>query len=554
MLLSLSLGLAALAWMRPAFGAPDDVCSLFGQRAAIVNNRLYFMGGNYSTEGLAAEVGDEPGEPAANLYHLELDAQFPVEQSIPASALGRQPIHENETLAYNMAFTSTGVNRNRAIWTINGTVYVFGGDYRTPITRIAAYDTAVGRWEEVEVAGGAFNIGQRQNPLYASAPEAGFGFMLGGYDPMVSGMIRFDASNPDNLSWTNETLENGSSGIEVPNLYSGAMVYIPAGRQGMLIAFGGGNFSTGITEDGWAESASDWLTIYVYDIESHTWWAQQASGESPRYRLNFGTAVSASPDGSGFHITTYGGWLGGRTSRAYEDVYVLSIPAFVWVNATPTEPAPRVSAANSSYGRSILAGACHTYRGSQMIVLGGKMYNKAIEWWHGTCGDGFSPTRVLDLSTYEWRDTLDTEAEYRVPEVIYRSIAGNSEGLIGTIPAAGFADPTLSSLLHERVSATATPSPSPEEDNDEPETESTSSTNTGAIAGGVVGGVAGLTLVLAAGWFLIRKRKRQKLAELGAGEEPTSRKVAEERSTELQGGPLSELGSDRSPMVCAELA
>lgn len=91
------------------------------------------------------------------------------------------------------------------------------------------------------VAGGDFNFGKRTSAQFASAPESGLGFIYGGNTPYMSGMLRFDASNPDKLSWTNETLSNGSYGAQVPNLISGALVYIPAGKEGMLISFGGAN-------------------------------------------------------------------------------------------------------------------------------------------------------------------------------------------------------------------------------------------------------------------------------------------------------------------------
>lgn len=85
-----------------------------------------------------------------------------------------------------------------------------------------------------------FQFRDRTSSQYVSVPESGLGFIYGGTDYM-GGMIRFDASDPDNLSWTNETLGNGSNGLAVPNLESAAMVYIPAGDEGMLVTFGGRN-------------------------------------------------------------------------------------------------------------------------------------------------------------------------------------------------------------------------------------------------------------------------------------------------------------------------
>lgn len=91
------------------------------------------------------------------------------------------------------------------------------------------------------VAGGNFNFGNRTSAQYVSTPKSGLGFIYGGSSPYMNGMIRLDATNPDQLSWTNETLAHGSYGVQAPSLNAGAMVYIPAGKEGMLLSFGGGN-------------------------------------------------------------------------------------------------------------------------------------------------------------------------------------------------------------------------------------------------------------------------------------------------------------------------
>ncbi|KAL2821215.1 hypothetical protein BJX63DRAFT_259664 [Aspergillus granulosus] len=66
-------------------------------------------------------------------------------------------------------------------------------------------------------------------------------------------------------------------------------------------------------------------------------------------------------------------------------------------------------------------------------------------------------------------------------------------------------------------STSPTPSPTSTSQTDSPTATATdlttsdsssSSTNTGAIAGGVVGGVAGLALILALAWFLMRRRRK----------------------------------------------
>lgn len=130
------------------------------------------------------------------------------------------------------------------MWYTNDTIYVFAGLHQTPTNTVSAYNITTNAWQEVQVAGGDFDFHNRSSAPSVSVPSLGLNFIYGGNDPTsIGGMIRFDASDPANLSWTNETLGNGSYGVEVPNLESGAFVYIPAGEQGVLVSFGGANVS-----------------------------------------------------------------------------------------------------------------------------------------------------------------------------------------------------------------------------------------------------------------------------------------------------------------------
>lgn len=179
---------------------------------------------------------------ATDLYSLKLNGQFPIERSIPQSSLTTNSISSDIKVAYDYAKNINNGDADGAVWAIDDTMYVFGGYFETPTNTISAYNTTTGKWKDVSVAGGDFNFGRRTSSLTATAPEESLGFILGGDTPFMGpSMLRFNASDPEGLSWTNETLNNGSNGIDVPNLLAGAMVYIPASTEGMLIAFGGGN-------------------------------------------------------------------------------------------------------------------------------------------------------------------------------------------------------------------------------------------------------------------------------------------------------------------------
>ncbi|KAH8689001.1 hypothetical protein BGW36DRAFT_402059 [Talaromyces proteolyticus] len=496
------------AFLRMVSCTQGDICYIIGAKTGLVNDSLYFIGGNYSVVSLDGQTIS----PSTTLYSLDVNNQFPVERSIPQSLLTDTTIASQITAAYNSSLIGSNGDAAGALWHTNDTIYIFGGGFETPTNSVSSYNVRTSEWKEVEVKGGSFNFGNRSSAQYVSVPERNLGFV---------GMIRFDASDPNNLSWTNETLGNGSYGADVPNLDSGTMVYVPAGKEGMLISFGGSNVAEGINPAwGWPYD-SDWYTIYVYDIASHTWWQQLASGNAPSHTGSFCAAVTTSPDNDAFHITTYGGWSL-NNGRSYEDVHILSLPSFTWINATLlSNKSNKEEQVNSTIGRDSITGGCQTYRGAQMIVLGGDIRAGAYRLTNGACNDVFSPVRVLDLSTYVWQTELNNSASYEVPAVIYNAIGGGATGgATSTAPAAGFADPTLASLIQLRVtsatstsiptSSVPTPTPTPTLNPSGVASEShSSSVNAGAIVGGVVGGVIGLGLVAAFVWFLFKRNHSQ---------------------------------------------
>ena len=75
--------------------------------------------------------------------------------------------------------------------------------------------------------------GHLSSSATTSTSGLGLGFAIGGnYTEMSTGLIVLNASNPDSLSWANET-------DEVPILSGGEMQYARYGTKGVLIAFGG---------------------------------------------------------------------------------------------------------------------------------------------------------------------------------------------------------------------------------------------------------------------------------------------------------------------------
>jgi hypothetical protein len=236
--------------------------------------------------------------------------------------------------------------------------------------------------------------------------------------------------------------------------------------------------------------------------------AVPANDDTTNYPPGRGSAcvgVSTAPDDSTFQITVYGGFsllLGWPLN----DVYMLSIPSFQWFNVTPEA---------QDLGDSVHGGRafsrCHTWNDGQMIVLGGQTQTFGRPVWETACDPQHPPLLVFDTSKLEWSDTFDPSLTYTVPDII------KSKDSASASPDGGWQDDDLSSIFAQRVPATPLPSiraagvaqtsgsPSPGVPTETPEPPKS---HAGVIAGGVVGGVAGLGLIAGALYYFLRRQKR----------------------------------------------
>ena len=147
-----------------------------------------------------------------------------------------------------------------------------------------------------------------------------------------------------------------------------------------------------------------------------------ATGDIPVSRSEFCSVISASPDDSSFQITLYGGY-NIHDGAAFEDVYVLAIPAFRYINITSTNNLEMQASADA--GR--YATTCVLYEDRQMIVLGGLLIlnGNSVVANTETCNSSWSAIRQLDTTTFEWQDTFNPGSEpYSVPGQVSNVIGG----------------------------------------------------------------------------------------------------------------------------------
>ncbi|KAL8871979.1 MAG: hypothetical protein Q9174_002312, partial [Haloplaca sp. 1 TL-2023] len=457
---------------------------------AIAEDILYFMGGDYTFNG---------GDTTSNenkIYWIDLKTSFPLDSILPPNVYNSANVAGPHWKGTGALFANPE----------STTLYHFAGFVAPDNDTVASYDIAAKTWNKATVSGGSFNAVSRAGAVTAtsSSTDLGLGFILGGSgEDTPPGLITLDASRPDSLEWTNKTRRS-------PNIALGNMQYARFGNKGVLIAFGG--YSNLVEAE-----VYDMSLIQVYDVDSNTWFNITATGDVPSARSEMCSVISASPDDSSFQITVYGGYSI-RSGSAFSDVYVLAIPAFRWIKIDVTENSE--SNLDASAGRYAMSCALHNDR--QMWSIGGNIMlsddNTIVN--QQSCNSSWGVIRMLDTATFEWQSQYaPSSAEYAVSDQISKVIGGGPAGRATmTSPRGGFNDSALDTIFSKVIPRTrntgggSTPGGGSgggtNGDNTEGGTPS-SSTPVGAIAGGTVGGVALVILVIGGAIYAIRRRRQK---------------------------------------------
>ncbi|KAI9838189.1 MAG: hypothetical protein M1837_002618 [Sclerophora amabilis] len=450
------------------------------------------------------------------LYWLNLSTSFEVENFLGPDTLKIISAPRNPLLAGTGTF-----------FTDNSTLYTFGASVDTNliVNKMVAFNTSTDSWQNVTVSGGKLNQLDRVGGLQKTIPSTGLSFFAGGWYQNMTGMTRFDASDPLDLRWENETLGHGSFGRPVPRISGGSMEYVRNGKSGLLVAIGGYNTTNGYAEgEYWPRRSM--AEIYIYDIESSTWFTVNATNEIPSLRTDACIGVSASPDDSSTQIYLYGGF-DNNGNNAFDDVYILSVPSFRWIKAEGIDnPTARAS---PSVGR--WAARCEMWGERQMFVIGGNVFRGTEDVTVEAGCDSMATTiRLFDTASLTWLEKHNASARsqpYQVPKIVYDVIGGGPKGG-ATLkePEAGWPDPALKRIFDQTVPRTLAeqqaikkeiPSstiqqPTPQSTSSRP---STDSGNGGGLSNVGIAGIVVSLLVVAAFFltmilYLLRRRRSQR--------------------------------------------
>lgn len=287
----------------------------------------------------------------------------------------------------------------------------------------------------------------------------------------------------------------------------GQMQFVPhVGPGGLLVVLGGA--TSDVTN--WEDRGTNYIwfqNINMFNPATSTWHNQTASGTIPNSRLRF-CSVGVPGDKGTYEIFIYGGHIASASGETQasdttaqrkrnielDEVYVLSLPGFVWMKADYTAANPRISH------------ACNVAQ-RQMIITGGlnppsrnmtDLYGSQDVWNHGI--------GVFYLTAMEWKDSYDANAEpYITPNVVKSWYATN-----GPYPS------TWNDAAVEGFFTQSSPSSPKTDANSDPGSpqDGSASNKPGAsvIAGGVVGGVVGLALLATLFWLYRRSRSHPRNA------------------------------------------
>ncbi|KAK2028033.1 hypothetical protein LX32DRAFT_640423 [Colletotrichum zoysiae] len=465
-------------------------------RTFVVGNYLYMDGGQYLNRSIAGSYTQGKFEDA---FSLDLSKSW-----TPRDVQMRR-IPKNAPTTIRQAYF---------VDASSGTAYGWGGfidkdpaPSQTLVGKFVADGGGGGSWstesESESDHKGLAELRRSHGGAVASTPDSGFYFggisedtSSPGWNDWVSGYFRFDFRSRQR-TWTNYT---DSPYSPSRTRYAAAAHYVPTlGPNGVIMVMGGNEFDAGAGGGGYIDLSME--TVWFLDPVTHEWYSQKTSGRPPARRRWSCTVGARSPNGT-YEIFVFGG---ANDRVAFDDVYILSLPGFVWqqADARPQNGTARAFMSCALAGRR------------QMIVVGGSDQRESPRG-----KDPFPQgLGIFDVTDLQWKDEYDAEAaEYDSPAVIKSWYsAGNLAGVSY--------DPEVKALLQ---SAPASNDPGPSSSAEE------SQLSPGAIAGIVIGGVLFVGLIGAAAFFLWRRRSRRRTQGGGAPVVPDVRDRKEPRYSPME--------------------
>ncbi|SPO00310.1 uncharacterized protein DNG_03155 [Cephalotrichum gorgonifer] len=321
---------------------------------------------------------------------------------------------------------------------------------------------------------------------YTTAHNTGFniGGMASGWTQKyradtqpISGVASYNFTRG---TWSNDSASDVSA---FGTLVGGTAEFVPGfGDNGVILVLGGASYPL-LAGDQPPGAQRDFRNITLFDPITKVWYWQLTTGSAPTPRQRFCSVGAESTDGT-HEIFVFGG-TDETNSVTFDDVYILSLPGFVWSKADTSEGGKR-----SSH-------SCVVVGKRQMLSVGGtndKISGQGQNIWLDP--DPFPQgLGIFDMTELSWSTDYSSDAAaYDSPKVVkdwYKNTG---------VKSVQWSNGETEQLFMTEGGNTR----SGASDQEKPVE---SKKPIGPIVGGTVGGVA-LLAIIGAVVFFVRRRKQ----------------------------------------------
>ncbi|KAK8101956.1 hypothetical protein PG999_012330 [Apiospora kogelbergensis] len=468
------------------------------RRSAIVSSLLLFGGASstdpYSAKNFIRRTG----------HSLNDTLVIPLDQS-----------WSNATVPIKVIPKNAPVFDEAALWVdeAQNAMYMWGG--QGPWGNISkektlwGFDAGSQQWAKKTPSNVDVFMNLARTSLAARTTCRGLGFYLGGFvsswtDPAAKtgdsnfpapGLLTYDLARG---GWANRSTAALNA---YGTLVGGALACLPrfgTDARGLVLALGGEVARPGDYSPAKADALVSLSNLTFWDLATETWHAQPATGDVPAPRSRACVVAAAGATAGSYELFLYGGY-DAAANKTFTDVYVLSVPGFVWFKTgVDVGGAPRLGQACALAGGS---------SSRQMIVVGGAnedlpYFNKFRDpdpWANGI--------NVLDLTDLAWKSQYDAAAPAYEPPAVVKDWynAGNQDKV-------AWQSETVMKLFQGGGNSTTA---------NAPDNSRSASAHTGAIVGGAVGGTVAVAL-LALAFLLVRRRRSKNQWAAAQQQKPTA--------------------------------
>ncbi|KAL8682310.1 MAG: hypothetical protein Q9186_001586 [Xanthomendoza sp. 1 TL-2023] len=311
-------------------------------------------------------------------------------------------------------------------------------------------------------------------------------------DILLPGLLEFDMKTRTFTNWTSTIFNANGTGS------GGQMHFVPFfGPNGIFLIMGGRN--------GW-DPHYGFDNIWIYEGVTHKWYNQTASGNVPAGRSEFCVA-GVNSSNSTYEIFLYGGHQGdfGPSAVPFDEIFILTLPAWHWLKVDYPPQYPRGDH------------SCNAVGGSQVISIGGydansKIfygdYNAIRQSMFNSTADPFAQgLGIFNMTSLAWEDHYTANAPPYEQSNLVKTFYRDNPQDGSQFSTAGLKE--LFQTTHFTPADTAGSPDSNSTPTNPAQKPNSSSSDTGAIAGGAVGGVVGFACIAATFLIIWRRLKRR---------------------------------------------